>query len=160
MRRKEYEAAANKMHGAMTLPYSNDVNVDFVRGMIPHHQGAIDQATILLKYSKNPRLRRLAGGIIYVQRREMLFMQKWLEAHEKGSEMEVPEWLKNTAVPDDVREPQARLRQREHLCAGQEINGRLRGYGLAGRVRALPCTGAACALPEGDGHLPQCPDDG
>jgi uncharacterized protein (DUF305 family) len=90
---KEYEAAANKMHGDMTLPYTNNVDVDFVRGMIPHHQGAIDQSKILLKYSKNPRLRRLAGGIIVAQRRE------------KGVEMEAPDWLKNTAVPDDVRDP-------------------------------------------------------
>jgi uncharacterized protein (DUF305 family) len=102
---KEYEAAMTKMHKDMSIPYSNDVDMDFVRGMIPHHQGAIDQGKILLKYSKNPRLRRLAGGIIAAQRREILFMQKWIEAREKGSEMEMPEWLKNTQVPEDVRNP-------------------------------------------------------
>jgi hypothetical protein len=102
---KEYEAAMMRMHKDMTIPYSNDVDVDFVRGMIPHHQGAIDQAQILLKYSKNPRLRRLAGGIIAAQKREIAFMQKWIDAREKGSEMEMPEWLRNTAVPDDVRNP-------------------------------------------------------
>lgn len=102
---KEYEAAMTKMHTDMSIPYSNDVDVDFVRGMIPHHQGAIDQAKILLKYSKNPRLRRLAGGIIAAQRREILFMQKWIEAREKGSEMEMPDWLRNTQVPEDVRNP-------------------------------------------------------
>jgi uncharacterized protein (DUF305 family) len=102
---KEYEAAMMRMHKDMTIPYSNDVDVDFVRGMIPHHQGAIDQAKILLKYSKNPRLRRLAGGIIAAQKREIAFMQKWIDAREKGSEMEMPEWLKNTEVPDDVRNP-------------------------------------------------------
>lgn len=102
---KEYEAAMMKMHKDMTIPYANDVDVDFVRGMIPHHQGAIDQAKILLKYSKNPRLRRLAGGIIAAQRREILFMEKWLAARDKGGEMEMPDWLKNTPVPDDVRNP-------------------------------------------------------
>jgi len=102
---KDFEAASVRMHKDMSLPYSNDVDLDFVRGMIPHHQGAIDQAKILLKYSKNPRLRRLAGGIIVAQRREILFMQKWLEVREKGGEMEVPDWLKNAVIPEDVRNP-------------------------------------------------------
>ena len=93
---KAYEAAAQKMHKDMASEYTNDVDVDFVRGMIPHHQGAIDQAEILLKYSTNPRLRRLAGGIIASQRREIRFMEKWLVARQKGvEEKDMPAWLKN-----------------------------------------------------------------
>lgn len=99
---KAYEEAMQKMHRDMTVPYANDVDVDFVRGMIPHHQGAIDQAQVLLKYSKNPRLRRLAGGIIAAQKREILFMKKWLEAREKGVENDdVPDWLKNSPLPEE-----------------------------------------------------------
>jgi len=94
-----------RMHQEMSLPYTNDVDIDFVRGMIPHHQGAIDQAYVLLSYSKNPRLRRLAGGIIASQKREILFMKKWLEENGRGTEVEFPEWLKNTPVPDDARDP-------------------------------------------------------
>ncbi len=94
-----------KMHQEMSLPYTNDVDIDFVRGMIPHHQGAIDQAYVLLRHSKNPRLRRLAGGIVASQKREILFMKKWLEENGRGTEVEFPEWLKNTAVPDDARDP-------------------------------------------------------
>lgn len=98
---KAYDAAMQRMHKQMSVPYTNDVDVDFVRGMIPHHQGAIDQAEILLKYSKNPRLRRLAGGIIAAQRREIRFMQAWLKEHAAGSESEenMPDWLKNTPIP-------------------------------------------------------------
>lgn len=96
---KAYEAAMEKMHKGMMVPLTNDVDVDFVRGMIPHHQGAIDQAQILLKYSKNPRLRRLAGGIIAAQRREIRFMEKWLKEHDQGVKTEeMPDWLK--AAPD------------------------------------------------------------
>lgn len=97
---KEYEAAMQKMHKDMSLPYTNDVDVDFVRGMIPHHQGAIEQAQILLKHSKNPRLRRLAGGIIAAQKREIRFMKYWLEEHQKGVESgNMPNWLKSTPDP-------------------------------------------------------------
>jgi uncharacterized protein (DUF305 family) len=100
---KAYEAAAQKMHKDMSSDYTNDVDVDFVRGMIPHHQGAIDQAEILLKYSKNPRLRRLAGGIIASQRREIRFMQKWLKEREQGIEgKDIPAWLRNN--PSTVEE--------------------------------------------------------
>lgn len=93
---KAYEAAAQKMHKDMSSEYTNDVDVDFVRGMIPHHQGAIDQAEILLKYSTNPRLRRLAGGIIASQRREIRFMERWLKERETGVEgKDMPAWLRN-----------------------------------------------------------------
>lgn len=99
---KAFEEAAQKMHKDMATGYTNDVDVDFVRGMIPHHQGAIEQAEVLLKYSKNPRLRRLAGGIIAAQRREIRFMVKWLEEHDKGLDSsEMPEWLKNNPASVD-----------------------------------------------------------
>lgn len=102
---KAYEAAAQKMHKDMSADYTNDVDVDFVRGMIPHHQGAIDQAEILLKYSTNPRLRRLAGGIIASQRREIRFMQKWLEEREQGIEgKDMPAWLRaNPSTLDEAK---------------------------------------------------------
>ncbi len=101
---KAYEEAMQKMHKDMAVPYSNDVDVDFVRGMMPHHQGAIDQAHVLLKYSKNLRLRRLAGGIIAAQKREIAFMKYWLAEHEKGVESnEMPVWLR--ADPTDVEKP-------------------------------------------------------
>lgn len=100
-----YEAAMQKMHKDMMVPYTNDVDVDFVRGMIPHHQGAIDQAEVLLKYSKNLRLRRLAGGIIAAQRREIRFMEKWLKENAQGAETsDMPEWLKNNpTTPEDAK---------------------------------------------------------
>ena len=99
---KAYEDAMIKMHNDMSVPYSGDVDLDFVRGMMPHHQGAIDQAKVLLKYSKNLRLRRLAGGIIAAQRREINFMKHWLEEHDKGVEStEMPDWMKNAPVSAD-----------------------------------------------------------
>ncbi len=103
---KAYDEAMQKMHKDMMVPYTGDVDLDFVRGMIPHHQGAIDQAQVLLKYSKNLRLRRLAGGIIAAQRREIAFMKYWLDEREKGIESnEMPVWLR--ADPADVEKPDA-----------------------------------------------------
>lgn len=81
---KEFEDASQKMHKDMAITYTNDVDIDFVKGMIPHHQGAIDQANVFLKYTKDQRLRRLALGIIAAQKKEIRFMQRWLKEREKG----------------------------------------------------------------------------
>ncbi len=39
-----FAAAAQKMHKAMAIAFTGNADADFVRGMIPHHQGAIDMA--------------------------------------------------------------------------------------------------------------------
>ena len=56
-----YAAANAAMHDAMAIEYSGDPDVDFARAMIPHHEGAIDMAEVLLANGKDPTLRQLAG---------------------------------------------------------------------------------------------------
>lgn len=74
-----YEAANKKMHQNMAIHFSGDVDKDFINGMIPHHQGAIDMANVALQYSKNPRILKLAKEIIRTQTQEIQLMQKWLQ---------------------------------------------------------------------------------
>ncbi len=78
-----YRAAMGKMHHDMDIPYSGNADRDFVVGMIPHHQGAIDMAKVELKYGKDPELRRLAKGIIAAQEKEIAQMHRWLAKHPK-----------------------------------------------------------------------------
>jgi hypothetical protein len=67
----ENEAAMQRMMAAMNVKPSGDVDRDFVAMMIPHHQGAVDMAVLILRYGHNEQLRRIAQEIIVNQRQEI-----------------------------------------------------------------------------------------
>ena len=75
---KAYEEANRKMHEDMAIDYSGDADVDFVRSMIPHHQGAIDMAKVVLEHGKVPAVRKLAEQVVKAQEGEIAMMKKWL----------------------------------------------------------------------------------
>jgi uncharacterized protein (DUF305 family) len=68
-----------RMHEGMAVAPTGDVDRDFARMMIPHHQGAIDMARVLLKYGHDERLKRLAQAIIVEQGQEIAYMHALLE---------------------------------------------------------------------------------
>ena len=76
---KGYREANAKMHRDMDIKYSGDADVDFVRGMIPHHQGAIDMAKVALGSAKDEQIRKWATDVIREQEREIAEMQAWLK---------------------------------------------------------------------------------
>ncbi len=78
-----YKAANAKMHKDMDIAFTGDADADFVRGMIPHHQGAIDMARVILAHGKDPALKKLATGIIAEQEKEIAMMREWLKANGK-----------------------------------------------------------------------------
>ncbi|KHJ53450.1 hypothetical protein LA66_18850 [Aureimonas altamirensis] len=75
-----YMDAMDRMHGPMMEGVANaDPDVAFVLGMIPHHQGAIDMATIVLEYGKDDFTRGLAQEVIAAQEKEIAGMRAWLK---------------------------------------------------------------------------------
>jgi uncharacterized protein (DUF305 family) len=69
------EAAMSKMMADMAAAPTGDIDRDFVAMMVPHHQGAIDMARVILRYGKNEQLKRLAQEIIVTQQQEIAAMR-------------------------------------------------------------------------------------
>lgn len=70
--------------------------VDFITGMIPHHQEAVASAEQLQTLTERPEMRDLARDVIEVQSDEISTLQGWLEA-----------WYPD-AEPDPAYEPMMR----------------------------------------------------
>ena len=76
---KAYREANARMHREMDITYTQDADVDFVQGMIPHHQGAIAMAKVVLKHGHDEQISKCATDIIREQEREIAEMQAWLK---------------------------------------------------------------------------------
>ncbi len=57
-------------------PRSNDINLNFVDEMIPHHEGAIKMCENVMKYRVDPRLLEISNSIIKKQSEEIKEMEE------------------------------------------------------------------------------------
>ena len=73
-----FAGSMDTMMRAMSIAPTGNPDRDFVRMMLPHHQGAIDMAKVELQYGKDPMLRKLAEDIIKAQQPEIAEMNGWL----------------------------------------------------------------------------------
>ncbi len=71
-----YQRANDTMHANMNIAFTGDADADFLAGMIPHHQGAIDMAKVVIAHGKDPKIKALAQAIIKAQVREIKEMNQ------------------------------------------------------------------------------------
>src|SRR5262249_17774214 len=77
------EKMMNDMHAAA---YTGNPDVDFLAMMIPHHEGAVEMARLLLIHGKDPLTRGLAEEIIAGQTAEIGAMKNRLEILRRGED--------------------------------------------------------------------------
>jgi uncharacterized protein (DUF305 family) len=78
-----FTASMKTMMNGMHVKPTGKPDADFVRMMIPHHQGAIDMAKVELQYGTDPELRQLATDIVAAQDKEIAQMKAWLEKNDR-----------------------------------------------------------------------------
>lgn len=77
-----YREASARMHAAMSIDYTGDADIDFLRGMIAHHEGALAMAKIAVEHGEARDVRNLAEEIIAAQETEIVRMKVMLARHE------------------------------------------------------------------------------
>jgi uncharacterized protein (DUF305 family) len=83
-----YAAYTTDMHAGMSKmmremhadPPSGDPDIDFLAMMIPHHDGAVEMARLVLRTGRDPLVREIAEKILETQIAEMAGMRGRLAA--------------------------------------------------------------------------------
>lgn len=91
---------------------TGDPDVDFLAMMIPHHEGAVEMARLVLLYGNDPLVRQLAEEIIASQQVEVAAMQARLPTLRKGENLDPDGFpaihgTRGTAMPSYPLPPQS-----------------------------------------------------
>lgn len=82
---RDMDAAMERMMAGMhAAPPSGDPDRDFLAMMVPHHEGAIEMARLVLLHGRDPLTRQFAEEILAGQTTEVLAMRARLAALQAG----------------------------------------------------------------------------
>jgi len=72
-----------------TLPPTTQKDIEFMQGMIMHHQQAVEMTALISTHSINKELRLLGDRISHSQADEIRFMKRWLITRGQSTEMKM-----------------------------------------------------------------------
>lgn len=94
---------------------SGNASVDFLAGMIPHHESAVDLSESYLKYgAKKPELKQLAKEIIDLQSSEIEQMRRMMQEIEEAGEVDE---TKEKAYLEEYNAVMEKHQNKEHETA-------------------------------------------
>jgi uncharacterized protein (DUF305 family) len=107
-----------------TLPPLAQADVDFMQGMIMHHQQAVEMTALIPSHTDNPNIRELGAKISSSQSDEIRFMQHWLAA--RGQSLTMPGSM--PGMPDmnlsgDPMPPMPGMLTRAQMTALRDAHG-------------------------------------
>jgi len=73
-----------------TLPPRSQADVEFMQGMIMHHEQAVEMTALIASHTENKELRLLGARISSSQSDEIRFMKRWLAARGEALSMVMP----------------------------------------------------------------------
>ncbi|HET6930665.1 MAG TPA: DUF305 domain-containing protein [Candidatus Acidoferrum sp.] len=73
-----------------TVPPRSPADVEFMQGMIMHHQQAVEMTALIPSHTENKGLHTLGAKITSSQSSEIRFMQSWLAARGEALSMAMP----------------------------------------------------------------------
>jgi uncharacterized protein (DUF305 family) len=73
-----------------TLPSRSQADVEFMQGMILHHEQAVEMTALIASHTDNKDLRLLGAKISSSQSDEIKFMQRWLASRGESTSMAMP----------------------------------------------------------------------
>src|SRR6266850_1826027 len=74
-----------------TLPPRSSADVQFMQGMIMHHEQAVEMTALIESHTENRDLRLLGARISHSQAEEIKFMKRWLETRGEPTSLPMPE---------------------------------------------------------------------
>ncbi|PCG20745.1 DUF305 domain-containing protein [Brachyspira sp. G79] len=73
------EIMNNMMKDMSSIEVTGNNDIDFLRGMIPHHQAAVDVSKKILEFTKDDKIKEIANNIIASQEKEITDMNNMLK---------------------------------------------------------------------------------
>src|ERR1700678_776428 len=73
-----------------TPPQWSQADVEFMQGMIMHHEQAVEMTALIASHTENKEIRSLGARISSSQSDEIKFMQRWLAARGEAVSMAMP----------------------------------------------------------------------
>jgi uncharacterized protein (DUF305 family) len=73
-----------------TLPPLSAKDVEFMQGMIMHHEQAVEMTALINERTTNKELRLLGARISHSQAEEMKYMERWLKLRGESTSMPAP----------------------------------------------------------------------